>query len=162
MISIINRQRHERISAPSVRRIAAQALTDALPETLQRTDFDINVIFVGDGAIRRLNREYRNIDRPTDVLSFPYLDLPSPYADTPSPTADLAADDPLLGEVVISTQTARRYGQELGLTFPVEIKTLVIHGVLHLCGYDHEVDDGEMTRLERKLRKRLIGDHSDW
>ncbi|MBX7223244.1 MAG: rRNA maturation RNase YbeY [Blastocatellia bacterium] len=158
MISIINRQRHEKIDSRSVKQIALQTLDAVGYATL-----DVNLVFVGDRTIHRLNLEYRNIDKPTDVLSFPYLELPSPYFDTPATVKNFAAEaDALLGEVVISTQTARRYGQELGLTFPVEIKTLVIHGILHVCGYDHETDHGEMARLERRLRKRFLGASVDW
>jgi probable rRNA maturation factor len=61
-----------------------------------------------------------------------------------------------LGDVVISVETAARYARELGLTFDREIERLVIHGALHLAGYDHETDDGEMSKIERKLRKELL------
>lgn len=155
-IHVVNRQRHEALRLPVIRDLAQTVLVELGWDTLTA-----DVVFVGDRTIRALNRDYRGIDRPTDVLSFPYIDLPSPYAETTGPAPSLLPEE-LLGEVVISTQTARRYAQELGLTFPVEIKTLVIHGILHLCGYDHEVDRGEMHRLERRLRKRLIGNDADW
>ena len=61
-----------------------------------------------------------------------------------------------LGDLVISVETAQRYARELGLSFAGEIEHLVIHGTLHLAGYDHEKDDGEMKRLERRLRRALL------
>jgi probable rRNA maturation factor len=98
--------------------------------------------------MRRLNRDYREIDKPTDVLSFAYHEgeeAPRPW------------DEPrYLGDVVISVETAERYARELNLGFDREIDHLVIHGALHLAGYDHETDDGEMKKLERKLRRELL------
>jgi probable rRNA maturation factor len=61
-----------------------------------------------------------------------------------------------LGDVVISTQTAARYAAKCGLSFDREVRHLIIHGLLHLCGYDHETDHGEMRQLERQLRRQLI------
>ncbi|MEW6212161.1 MAG: rRNA maturation RNase YbeY, partial [Acidobacteriota bacterium] len=93
---------------------------------------------VRDRAIRELNREFRHSDRATDVLSFP------------------AREKDYLGDVVISTDTALKQAQEAGFTFEREVSELVLHGLLHLCGYDHETDQGEMNRLELRLRRKLI------
>ncbi len=98
--------------------------------------------------MQRLNRDYRGIDRPTDVLSFAYHEsgaLPGTLQDAGH-----------LGDLVISVETAARDAAELGLSFERELEHLVIHGTLHLAGYDHETDNGEMSRLERRLRRILL------
>ncbi len=97
--------------------------------------------------MRRLNRDYRGIDRPTDVLSFAYHE-----------GVEIAVENETchIGDVVISVDTASAAAREMGLSFEREIERLVIHGALHLAGYDHETDNGEMNRLERKLREKLL------
>ncbi len=91
-----------------------------------------------DQTIHELNRQYRNKDKPTDVLSFP-------LADEVCPT--------LLGDVVISIDTARRQARQRKRAFADELRTLLIHGILHLLGYDHEVSDSEAVRMRRKERE---------
>lgn len=96
----------------------------------------VTVALVPDARVRRLNREFRATDRPTDVLSFP-------------------ADEPgVLGDVVIATGVARRQARSAGHPLQTEIRVLALHGLLHLLGYDHERDDGQMARLEERLRRR--------
>jgi probable rRNA maturation factor len=96
-----------------------------------------------DARIRDLNNRYRHIDRATDVLSFPDGDeLPSGLA--------------LLGEIVISLETARRQAAELGHGEVRELSELAMHGVLHLLGYDHENDRGQMNALEIELREEVL------
>ena len=159
MISFINRQRRERLEKTVICELAGQTA-----EVLGLSRFEISLVFVGDPVMQDLNQQYRGIDKPTDVLSFPMIELPSPYESAAAAHLKRfqVIEGDLLGEVVISTHTARRYAQELNLTFPVEIKTLIIHGILHLRGYDHETDQGEMERLERKLRKQLITNQVEW
>jgi probable rRNA maturation factor len=96
----------------------------------------VTVALVSDARIRALNRRYRAVDAATDVLSFP-------------------ADEPgTLGDVIIATGVARRQAAEAGHPFGTEVRILALHGLLHLLGYDHDRDDGEMARLERRLRRR--------
>jgi probable rRNA maturation factor len=125
----------------------AATLSRAALDRIGRPDAVLTVTFIRDRAMRRLNRDYRGIDRPTDVLSFAYHE-----------GAEMAPRDETrhIGDVVISVETAERYARELGLSFDREIECLVIHGALHLAGYDHETDNGEMNRLERKLRRELL------
>ncbi len=129
------------------------------------------VRFVSDREIRRLNRGYRRRDAATDVLSFP-ADLAAEGSQTASGVdvdpgvgvaAALAAAAGLdrerhLGDVVISVPTARRQANRLGHSVDVELRVLLLHGVLHCLGHDHETDGGVMDRLERRLRRRYIGD----
>lgn len=98
--------------------------------------------------MQRLNRTYRAQDKPTDVLAFAYHEQMSDNDPAPNPD--------FLGDVIISVETAERYAREQGIDFTTEINWLVIHGLLHLAGYDHETDHGEMRRLERRLRKELL------
>ncbi|HWC77817.1 MAG TPA: rRNA maturation RNase YbeY [Blastocatellia bacterium] len=138
----MNRQRRVRITSNAIAELA-----DATLAALGRSDNTVTVAFVRDPAIRRLNRSYRGKDRATDVLSF--------SAGESEVTKD-GENGRYLGDVVISTDTALAQAAESSYTIDRELAELVIHGVLHLCGYDHETDRGEMTRLERKLRHRLL------
>jgi probable rRNA maturation factor len=128
-------------------REAVAKLARAVLERAGHQDATLTVIFIRDRLMRELNRIYRSSDRPTDVLSFAYHEG--------SGFSEPAAGNHL-GDVVISVETAAAYAKELGLTFSREIEHLVIHGVLHLAGYDHETDNGQMEKLERKLRKVLL------
>lgn len=117
---------------PWLRRLVGELAPEASSFTVR---------FVGDRAIRRINRDYRGIDRATDVLSFPGQDGP---------------EGRHLGDVAISVPTARRQAAERGEPVEREVRTLILHGLLHCMGYDHENDDGEMGRLERRLRRRWL------
>ncbi len=99
---------------------------------------ELSLAFVTDQTIHELNRQYRHKDQPTDVLSFP-------LADERCPT--------LLGDVVISIDTARRQARQRKRAFADELRALLIHGILHLLGYDHEVSDSEAVRMRRKERE---------
>jgi probable rRNA maturation factor len=142
-IEVVNRQRWVSLDKRHVAALARAVLTK-----IGRAEATLTITFIRDRLMRQLNRVYRGLDKPTDVLSFAYHER----AD------DFAADETAahLGDVVIAVETAARYAQELGLTFERELEYLVIHGTLHLAGYDHETDNGEMQRLERKLRKQLL------
>jgi probable rRNA maturation factor len=96
----------------------------------------MTVALVPDARVRNLNQRYRHTDAPTDVLSFP------------------AAEPGVLGDVVIATGVARRQARLAGHALQTEIRILALHGLLHLLGYDHERDDGQMARLERRLRRK--------
>jgi len=102
---------------------------------------EVSVLLTGDEEIRRLNREYRRKDKATDVLSFP--------ADAMAHAMGIA------GDLAISVETAAREAETRGHALAVELEVLLLHGTLHLAGYDHEVDDGEMARREERLRKKL-------
>lgn len=140
----MNRQRKYPVDGAGAARLS-RAVLDLIGEE----QAVLNIVFLRDRRMRELNRDYRGIDRPTDVLSFAYRE------ETGFP--DAGPGEPVhLGDLVISVETAERYARELGIGFAREIEHLVIHGTLHLAGYDHETDDGEMNRLEKKLRRRLL------
>ena len=96
------------------------------------------VLFTGDSEIQDLNRRYREKDRPTDVLSFP---------------GETTVEGAHLGDVVVSVPTARRQAEEREHSLDREIRELLIHGVLHCLGHDHETDGGDMERLELQVRR---------
>ena len=104
----------------------------------------VTVLLTTDTAIRRLNRQFRGKNKATDVLSFP--------AFAPGPMK-------IAGDLAISINTARRQADERGHSLGTEIKVLTLHGLLHLAGYDHETDKGEMERREQKLRAKLCLPH---
>ena len=112
----------------------------------------VAVRLIGDGEMARLNETYRKKKGPTDVLSFPSEEL--------GKARSLArqvkkARGTFLGDIAISPKVARRNAKSLGRQLPEELKVLILHGVLHLLGYDHETDRGEMERIERRLRRKL-------
>ena len=104
----------------------------------------LGVRFMSDRRMRRLNRDFRGIDRTTDVLSFP-------GGDDEVRGGHEQSGDRYLGDVAVSVPAARRQAIERGLAVSAEIRTLLLHGVLHCLGYDHETDGGEMAALEQRL-----------
>ncbi len=132
MIEVVNRQRGLKVDTEAWATFASKAL-----DAIGRRESSATVAFVSDTSIRKLNQQFRGIDKATDVLSFP-------------------ADDPgQLGDIAVSVETAATQAKENGLSFENEIAQLILHGLLHLSGYDHETDNGEMNRLELKLRRKL-------
>jgi len=101
----------------------------------------VGVRFAGERTVRRLNRDFRGQDEPTDVLSFP--GMPSP-------------EGRHLGDIVISVPTAERQAARREVALEREVKLLLLHGLLHCLGYDHETDHGEMAKLEGRLRRRWL------
>ena len=139
MIEVVNRQRKLPLDCERWRLFATRA-SEALPVAAA----GVTVAFVSDRAMRELNRMWRGKRTTTDVLSFP------------AEQADFEKAEGLsLGDIVISIEQAARQAKEHQLSLEVEIAQLILHGMLHLSGYDHETDHGEMNRLELKLRKRL-------
>ena len=135
MIEVVNRQRRFKVDTEAWTTFAMKALA-----AIGKDESSATIAFVSDKRIRELNRQFRGIDKATDVLSFP--------ADGP--------DELNLGDIAIATETAATQARENGLSFDDEIAQLILHGLLHLSGYDHETDNGEMNRLELRLRRKLL------
>src|SRR2546425_10837366 len=145
---IVNRQRAVRL--------ARRPLESFLRRVKNELGFDeagVTVCLVSDAEIARMNETFRKKKGPTDVLSFPAAARPRPRS-LPRATSKQKAGE-LLGDIAIAPATPRRYARKHGRTLPAELRVLILHGVLHLMGYDHEADRGEMDRVERKLRKRF-------
>jgi len=132
VIEVVNRQRSKKVDTGAWARFADKALN-----AIGKHGSSATIAFVSDKNIRNLNQRFRNVDKATDVLSFP------------------AGEETNLGDIAISVETAATQAKENGLTFDNEIAQLILHGLLHLSGYDHETDNGEMNRLELRLRKKL-------
>jgi len=139
VIEIINRQRRHKVQAKRWREFASGA-----SKAFGAGNRDATIVFVSDAAIRKLNRQFRGKDSATDVLSFPS-----------QPESFEADTETNVGEIVISLDRAQAQAKENGLTLVNEVEQLILHGLLHLCGHDHETDDGQMNRLELELRKKL-------
>ena len=139
-VVIVAKQRARRVPpaplASFVRRVARKA-----PPTRAT---GVAIVLAGDATLRRLNREFRGKDATTDVLSFASGGETFPDGSRP------------LGEIVISVAQAARQAGAIGHSLSRELRVLAIHGYLHLLGYDHEVDDGTMMRLQARLQRALL------
>ena len=120
-----------------VREAALRRLDERVLVAVGEKQSELSLDLVGDGRMRRLNCQYRKKDRTTDVLAFAMRESSSPVS-------------ALLGDVVISLPTAQRQAKEGGRSLSEEIAWLLVHGVLHLCGYDHERSDAEARRMKRR------------
>ncbi|MCP9495837.1 MAG: rRNA maturation RNase YbeY [Pyrinomonadaceae bacterium MAG19_C2-C3] len=151
-IEIINRQRKHTLDAERWRAFTVRTLSEvkrvtnsaAKNKRAKNASEGATVVFAGEALIRRLNRDFRGVNRVTDVLSFPSEQ--SEFESAASPSA---------GDIVICTKQAARQAKEHDMTFNAEIAQLILHGLLHLHGYDHTTDEGEMNELEMRLRLRL-------
>jgi probable rRNA maturation factor len=114
---------------------------------------EVTICLVSDAEIARMNLAFRKKKGPTDVLSFPTVRRRRPMATERGLRKKKSRGD--LGDIAISLATARRNARKQGRTLASEIQILMLHGILHLLGYDHETDRGQMNRLEHKLRRRL-------
>ena len=117
----------------------------------------INVMLTNDEGIHAVNRAFRNVDRATDVLSFPFNVLTPGAFDPACCEKDMDTGAVLLGDMMISLEHCAAQGEEFGHGFAREIQYLTVHSVLHLLGYDH-VDEGEMKRQMRAREKAIMGD----
>lgn len=146
MVDVINLQRKIKLDLDPIRAFVA----DAAANVSEADGKKFSVAFISDDRMRKLNHAFRGKDATTDVLSFPHE--PDEY--------ELIDQDPshgagFLGDIVISAEQARKQAAENDLSIEDEIKQLVLHGLLHLCGYDHESDSGEMNAREIELRGKL-------
>jgi probable rRNA maturation factor len=139
MADLVNLQKKIKIETAEYKAFL-EAVVTGIPEILERP---FTVAFIDDDRMRQLNDLFRDKDSTTDVLSFPH----EPEEFDPDKTN--------LGDIVISAEQAQCQADENGLTFATEIKQLILHGLLHLCGYDHKTDNGEMDARELELRNTL-------
>ena len=138
MIEIVNRQRKHQLDLERWQTFVTKAL-----KALELDAPGVTVAFVSDRAMRELNRMWRHKTGTTDVLSFP------------AAPADVPGEIPTLGDIIISIDRASEQAKVNQLTLENEIEQLILHGLLHLCGYDHDTDEGQMNRIELKLRRKL-------
>jgi probable rRNA maturation factor len=160
---ILNRQ-----TAVRVARRPLEVFLRRVVDEMKLRDADVTVCLVSDAEIARLNLVFRRKKGPTDVLSFPVGERQRPrsgkrkrqhYAEGTGSAEGRekngTAAGKYWGDIAIAPRTARRYAKKNGRSLSSELRVLILHGVLHLLGYDHETDRGEMDRIERKLRRRF-------
>jgi probable rRNA maturation factor len=145
---ILNRQRAARVS-----RRPLELFLQRVRSNLGLDEAGMTVCLGSDAEIARMNEMFRKKKGPTDVLSFPTVARRRLVQSRRGLKKTKPGD--YLGDIAISPATARRYAKRNGRKLSSELQVLILHGVLHLLGYDHETDRGEMDRVERKLRKRL-------
>jgi len=146
--AVNNRQRAVRPARPPLESFLRRAKKELGLEKASLT-----VCLVSDAEIARMNQTFRKKKGPTDVLSFPTSARRRPVRLRRG--SKTIKDGEYLGDIAISPATARRYAKKNGRKLSSELQVLILHGLLHLLGYDHETDGGEMDRMERKLRVRL-------
>ena len=136
----------DELALGALSRKAVDASLAELGKSVPKTGSEVSILFTDDAAIKKLNANWRAKDKPTNVLSFP--------AFPPNRTAPLP---PMLGDIVLAAETVRREALDEGKPLENHISHLVVHGFLHLAGYDHETDDEaeEMEQLERQILSRL-------
>ncbi len=138
LLQVRNLQRRVKVDRPGLLSFLQRVAGAVGP-----ADGSATLVLVGDARMRVLNRLFRGYDRPTDVLSF-----------SSDPT-QFPEDQNYLGDIVISVETAQRQAQSRGSNLARELRVLALHGFLHLLGYNHESDDGEMRRIEYGFRRKL-------
>lgn len=143
--------------------LAIRPLEEFLAEiqkALHIAEAEVSIAFVADRQIAKWNLSYRKKKGPTDVLSFPARSLRRIERHRRAQSfraakAGRAEAVGFLGDIAIAPETARRYAKKNNRSVDAELRVLMLHGVLHLMGYDHESDQGQMNRIEQKLRRRL-------
>ena len=146
---ILNRQRRIPLIVEPLTRFCERVQRElGFPEE------SVTVCFVSDPAMARMNRKFRDKQGATDVLSFPARRTRAHRARSMRRLRATGADH-YVGDIVISPETARRNAQRRSRGLASELRALILHGMIHLAGYDHENDNGEMMHLERRLRRRL-------
>jgi probable rRNA maturation factor len=143
---ILNRQRSVRLSLRGL-----ELFLRRVRRELGIGEAHVTVCLVSDAEIAGMNELFRKKQGPTDVLSFPAVKRRRPVRLRPASVVGGES----LGDIAIAPAVAERNAQNYGRTLSAELKILILHGVLHLLGYDHEADRGEMDRTEKRLRRRL-------
>jgi probable rRNA maturation factor len=128
------------VTGPAVPRLSRAGIaafaTGVLRAARARGIAEVSIAFVSDAQMRALNRKWRGKNKTTDVLTFP-------------------GEPPFLGDIAISLEQARRQARSEGHSLAMEVRYLILHGILHAMGYDHETDQGEMNALEMKVRAKV-------
>lgn len=149
---ILNRQRAVRVA-----RRPLETFLRRVQDEMNLGDSDVTICLVSDAEIARMNEAFRNKKGPTDVLSFPAEKerRKKHYQERVEHAGSTEKSRGHLGDIAIAPATARRYAKKNGRSLNRELRVLILHGVLHLLGYDHETDHGQMDRIERRIRRRF-------
>ncbi|AOR22990.1 rRNA maturation RNase YbeY [Clostridium taeniosporum] len=155
MIYVDNRQEKIEVSNEFTNHLK-RVIEFALKEEEVHIPSEISLLFVDNEEIRKINNETRNIDRATDVLSFPMLDYPEKkvfkevYKENNFSKSDFDGEELVLGDIVLSLERALEQSKEYNHSYEREASYLVVHSVLHLLGYDHMEDDDKVVMRKRE------------
>lgn len=156
---ILNRQRKVLVA-----RRPLEEFLRRVQDAMDLRDAEVTICLVSDAEIARMNESFRKKKGPTDVLSFPAAENGNEGKKIFEAGGKKAKDsgnrksqdgEKYLGDIAIAPETAKRYAEKNGRKLTEELRVLILHGVLHLLGYDHETDRGEMNRIEQKMRRRF-------
>ena len=158
---ILNRQRAVRVALRPL-----ELLEKRVCHALGLCNADVTICLVSDAEIARMNETFRKKKGPTDVLSFPAIERKRPAGLTAKliqrrralkqrVRRNVSNFSAYIGDIAISPATARRNAKHERRSLDAELRVLILHGILHLLGYDHERDQGQMNRIESRLRRRL-------
>tara|TARA_B100001123_G_C14922791_1_gene872453 strand:- start:105 stop:590 length:486 start_codon:yes stop_codon:yes gene_type:complete len=140
VMAVFLRNKHPEIKIDS---LEIESKVQVIMGKLDCLDQEISILFMKDFDIRQLNKKFRKVDKPTDVLSFPQNS-----DEDPSIPGEI-----ILGDIAISLDKAKSQAKEHGLAFKEELTLLLIHGILHLLGYDHEISEDEEIKMRNKTRE---------
>jgi probable rRNA maturation factor len=155
-VSVLIDNRQEKIDVNSKMEALLEQVVQKALETFVEEDYEVSISFVDNSEIRALNKQYRNKDTETDVLSFPMMEF-EVTEENYNNEEEFVQEDRLLGDIVISLEKAQEQSVEYGHSFERELAFLVVHGVLHLLGMDHEDEEQEkeMSKKQEEILQLL-------
>lgn len=153
-VLIDNRQEEVKVDE-SVEAFVVQVVEKVLDYEECEDEFEVSISFVSNQEMRSLNKEYRGIDKETDVLSFPLVEFIEEELNTEDENAEYIEEEIALGDIVISMEKALEQSEEYGHSFNRELAFLLVHGMLHLLGYEHEEEasEGEIFDKQEEILK---------
>lgn len=149
MITIENEQDKVQIDS-KIEGIIEETIKMCMKSEQLDKDYDVSVLIIDDEEIRSINKEHRDIDKSTDVLSFPMADFKNGELLSDEGDYDLDMDELILGDIIISAETARRQAEDYGHSFAREMAFLTAHSCFHLLGYDHMAEDEERVMIQKQ------------
>ena len=155
-VLIDNRQEEIKVDE-ALEAFVVQVVEEVIAYEQCEEEFEVSISFVNNQEMRRLNKEYRNIDKETDVLSFPLVEFIEEELNTEDEDAEYIEEEIALGDIDISMEKAVEQSEEYGHSFKRELAFLLVHGMLHLLGYDHdeEASEGEMFDKQEEILKNM-------
>ena len=155
-VLIDNRQEEIKVDE-ALEAFVVQVVEEVLAYERCEEEFEVSISFVCNEEMRSLNKEYRNIDKETDVLSFPLVEFIEEELNAEDENAEYIEEEIALGDIVISMEKAVEQSEEYGHSFKRELAFLLVHGMLHLLGYDHdeEASEGEMFDKQEEILKNM-------
>ena len=155
-VLIDNRQEEIKVDE-ALEAFVVQVVEEVIAYEQCEEEFEVSISFVNNQEMRSLNKEYRNIGKETDVLSFPLVEFIEEELNTEDEDAEYIEEEIALGDIVISMEKAAEQSEEYGHSFKRELAFLLVHGMLHLLGYDHdeEASEGEMFDKQEEILKNM-------